>query len=749
MQYLLLTLGVLVVLVVLYLVARRIKPFGQALAFVCTVISRVNIKVAEFMNNVADSCQRIGLASLHFPPGSADRDYWNGIDVLSRLVFFVLAVLILAGETVNTLLVLPALFQTANHVSLPGIVDIASAALFICCPALFGAVIWECWGKIPVGAGLFPSMGKLSRWVLGIIAGLFLLLTILVSGYFYLFRAVFLADPQSAQAMVPYILAGLGIEVAAVAPFALVALVVGGAGVVSVLLFGMAQGCRVSARSALLWPSLLDTLAVHLSQGTLSVHGEYVGHNPYKVPALPFSPGQSVTALLHEYASMGDAEIREGQPIETTGMEVPMKDIENASIVTVGGLGTRLFPHFKEKIGELYATRNFRSVGHIDVDNTSVDTAIPGFVDLSPTPAKRQRVVLHEVSRGQATKKLFDDTIENLVETLLPAKASPAPLIFIIDCHHLVDCVEGIESLARRLPYHGIVVVTEVSTRDLQEKTVQVGIADIQALAIEDCIQTTILTDRHSPFATQYGLDTQHKFLAHTLVGLVVAHKHSHQNRSFVNVLDDLHKLAPFTAISFASERVVTGSMPKRLSWLHLPAGSAGTGNYGDILSQTRTGIDRCVTEEDTATFQSVLSPDTERVIFSSVPIRLDDERFAACVRDDSLYVEKHYPFATSITVRGNGCAYPHHLGSRFLVTAACLYPLAPVTLQRMYEGKQVKVTPLFPVTTTLEVPSSNGHVSTTDHTNKTKATKVSTTRQKKVAPVKRDGRKNAKTTAN
>ena len=46
MQYLLLTLGVLVVLVVLYLVARRVRPFGQALAFVCTVLSRINIKIA-------------------------------------------------------------------------------------------------------------------------------------------------------------------------------------------------------------------------------------------------------------------------------------------------------------------------------------------------------------------------------------------------------------------------------------------------------------------------------------------------------------------------------------------------------------------------------------------------------------------------------------------------------------------------------------------------------------------------------
>jgi len=39
--------------------------------------------------------------------------YWHGWST------FGLAVLILAGETVNTLLVLPSLFHTATHVQLP------------------------------------------------------------------------------------------------------------------------------------------------------------------------------------------------------------------------------------------------------------------------------------------------------------------------------------------------------------------------------------------------------------------------------------------------------------------------------------------------------------------------------------------------------------------------------------------------------------------------------------------------------
>src|SRR5437763_17116876 len=132
MNYLLIALVIVVVLLVLYLVARKVKPFGQAIAFVCTVASRVNEKFAEYMNKAADYCNKACLASLRYPPGIRDSDYWHGINVLSRLVYFVLAVLILAGETLNTLLVLPSLFHTASHVQLPGFVELASAALFIC-----------------------------------------------------------------------------------------------------------------------------------------------------------------------------------------------------------------------------------------------------------------------------------------------------------------------------------------------------------------------------------------------------------------------------------------------------------------------------------------------------------------------------------------------------------------------------------------------------------------------------------------
>src|SRR6266516_2941305 len=259
------------VVMALYLLSRKVPSLGHALGFVCIVASRIPILLALCMQKAAVYCQRSRLASLHLHPGG-NGDYWEGVNVLSRLVYVTLAVCILAGETVNTLLVLPALWQIAAQQSplegaLTGIVDIASAALFISCPAFFGAIIFECWRKIPPRAGLFLHLGIWSRRILGGLSGVLLLFTIAVNGYFYLFRAVYLADPQAAQGMVLYILGGLGIEVAAVSPFAVLALGISGAGVVSLLLLFGEYVCRITATGVALVPSLLDVVAIHLTQG--------------------------------------------------------------------------------------------------------------------------------------------------------------------------------------------------------------------------------------------------------------------------------------------------------------------------------------------------------------------------------------------------------------------------------------------------------------------------------------------------
>ncbi len=742
-------LAIVVGLIVLYLIARRVKPFGQSLGFVCAVAGRLFVTLVKFMSKAATYCKSACLASLHYPPGVCD-EYWSGVNVLSRLVYFVLAVLILAGETFNTLLALPSLFNTTSSMQLPGIVELASAALFICCPALLGAVILECIGLIPHGAGLFPKIGKLLRWVLGIVSGVVLVLAILVTGYFYVYRALYTLDPDSTQGMSLYILGGLGVETAAVAVLALWALVVGGAGVVSLCLWMAEKACEATSAAALFIPELLDILALHLTDGTVGVWGEQRERDPHTYPSFHIArfhglqPGQAVLSLSHP-TSVATASESGIVPIETQELESAMSHPDkNAAIVFVGSFGTKMFTPVSQKIATLRAAESILTSGYLDLSITHVHTALPGIVDLSPTHAERKEALLHSDTEGQAYNTLLNTSADRLVESHLETKSSPTPLIFIIDSRRLVDAVDMLTNIKRRLPLHRLVVVTSLSRREMQNTSVQAGIGDMQSLYEDDIVETVIVTDPHYSFATQYGEETQHTFLAHTLVSLVIGHKHHPYNLPFTDVLHELHRCSPFSALSFATEPVAVGTVPKRWAWLPGVAGHAGTGNFGDIVTQVREVINKVATQETTCTFPASVHNDATRAVLTTVPIALNDDRFAACAHDTALYVRQQYPSATSITVRGNGCPYPHQRGSKYLVSATCLYPLQPTNFPNLQSSSSVHVTPLYPAAP-LEGANGNGHQPVYEQPIDTKPTTgTPTTRQKNAAAsARRSGRKN------
>jgi len=491
MNHLLIVFVVLAVLLVLYLVARKIKPLGQSVAFVAVVASRFNVKLADILSHAASYCQKAAVASLRYPPGVNNDEYWLGVNVISRLVWFVLSVLIIVGEIVNTLLVVPSLFQTTSRLPLPGGVELSSAALFIATPAFFGAVLLECWGLIPHRCGLFPPMGKLSRWVLGITSGVFLVLSILLTGYFYLYRAMYLISVEATQGMSLYILGGLGLLIAAVSVFTLWGLVVGGTGVVSLVLWLAEIGCRIVGSIASFLPQVLDVVALHF--GGMSVYQEYGKPATSLVPRMQFARAyQNATALLPQQASLGDAEQDEVVPAEPIALEETMHNPENASLVLVGGFGTKMLPHFARHIRELRATGSIRSQYYLDLSVTYTRAAIDGIVDLSPPYAERQAVLLHEETESQAYRKLLNTLTDKLVETHMDAKVHPAPLLFGIDSAQLAPCSEMLAAISRRLPLHRLVVVTELSSRDMQSTTIQTGIGGMQSLHAEDCIATVI-----------------------------------------------------------------------------------------------------------------------------------------------------------------------------------------------------------------------------------------------------------------
>jgi hypothetical protein len=219
----------------------------------------------------------------------------------------------------------------------------------------------------------------------------------------------------------------------------------------------------------------------------------------------------------------------------------------------------------------------------------------------------------------------------------------------------------------------------------------QTSLADLQSLQADGTIQTVLIVHERSPFAMKYGEETQLRFLSHFLVGWIGAQKQNPQNRFCTEILKDLARVSPFTTLSFASETVVTGNMPKRWGWLPGTSNKADSGILTDVLSQTRSAIDRVFTKTDTCTWTNETESYTSCAVLCTIPFSLNDPRFAESSRENSLYTGITYPLASTLTVRGNGLPYPHDLAGRFRVQAARLHPVqaASVLAQSGLDQKQ------------------------------------------------------------
>ena len=679
------------VVMALYLLSRKVPSLGHALGFVCIVASRIPILLALCMQKAAVYCQRSRLASLHLHPGG-NGDYWEGVNVLSRLVYVTLAVCILAGETVNTLLVLPALWQIAAQQSplegaLTGIVDIASAALFISCPAFFGAIIFECWRKIPPRAGLFLHLGIWSRRILGGLSGVLLLFTIAVNGYFYLFRAVYLADPQAAQGMVLYILGGLGIEVAAVSPFAVLALGISGAGVVSLLLLFGEYVCRITATGVALVPSLLDVVAIHFTQGTMSVYDDAV------VPGSSPAPHHARTPyLLAVNSPRATHEDKESHAMEDAKQTI--------SIVGYGSVGRRFLPLLFEAAESVGATSRLFKAGLVDLDSPYGTPPIPslrrGARTITPSVTDMRNTQTMETIGQSAYGALAEKMHDSLVEASIEKQIHTGTILVATPLSIIPQLTPALRSLKNRLPRQTIILVTERSIFETREAVTK-GREALATLQKEGVIATAFLLDVTDKVAVQMGAEAMERACAQTLLGLTIAPIHSDQNPSLAAVANCLGDCEPLTGMTCHVLPVSHGqSRPLwRLVKRFVPAaGERGFGDYPDILNQAIAATNAVINDagvviNDIGVATNGTGTPTRhdggrtfpRFVVYSIPLHSADSKFARFARDIRVYCAntvrtKQGDTIHPVLISANGTPVPGE-GMGYRVQATCLYPLA------------------------------------------------------------------------
>ncbi len=666
---------------------------------------------------------------------------YPGLRTIVLLIALGFAVVALASDGYNTLQALPAIWPDANFTppSLPAFFTYSMGWLFLSLPALTGMIWLEQKVELEVQIFTVPQafQKQFERFIF-----LTFVLSFLASLAFNALKPSFTADntsvvTQSLQICVFVLMGGLLPLVMALTVYILA---LGLQAVASLIL-------TIAWFLTSLLADLIDFLVLDFTGNEWSIKDTHKGVRVIdRSSTVTIVPEHHAHSFLRDPAEASDAKTEGVVPIETQEVEkIPMGHPDkNAAIVFVGQFGSRMFPLIAQAVARLRATESILSSAWLDLAIALMQTTLPGIVDLSPTAAVRNTAMVHGESERQAYSTLLSHLVDRLVEIHQQTKGSPAPLFFVLDCRMLLYAVEMLESIKRRLPLHSLVVITSLSALDAQNKSVQTGIADMQSLVAEDIIETVMVVDPHSPFAHKFGENTQLHFLAQALISLVIAHKHSLHNRSCTNVFQELHHLSPFTTLSFASEAVALGKVPNRWAFVPFVKNHTGTGNYSDVLSQTRAGIHRVVTEETTRAFPAAVHTDSSCILLCSSPYELNNRRFADSLRDNSQHVSTHYPFASSLTVRGNGCPYPNHMGSKYLVTATLLYALHPASLAKLQAGKQQTITSVFPVPDA--TAPTNGKVNTpTEPAGEAKHTPVASSQPKIAAPINRRGRKNTK----
>src|SRR6266566_4209452 len=353
------------VLLLLYLVAIRLPIVGNALAFLCVFVARPLVTIQAMFEKAAAYCDGVVEKTLRYPPGVTN-DTWHGILVIARNIILMVSSIILTADVYNTLQSLSLFFGGAGGVDLPFAFAVPSSLLFALMSALYGSEVIACAGLLPYGSSLFLKPSEKVRKWLGVLCAIGFVLSLVFAVLSWGSRGYYISvDPAIPGVLAILVLSLVGLLVTGASVLSLWGMVIGLTGLTTFVFWLLSCGFHILAACFSFVPSLLDVLALHFSQGRMSVYGEFLGHEPYKPPASPFPvtiqelPSQPATAQLPEHAASIDADSDNVQvfPVLTPEMEEKiMNPDKNACLAFIGDFGTKMFTPVSQAIERLQAT---------------------------------------------------------------------------------------------------------------------------------------------------------------------------------------------------------------------------------------------------------------------------------------------------------------------------------------------------------------------------------------------------------
>ncbi len=679
-------------LIALYLIGRYVPLVREGLVFGCVLVASPFIWCEQALKTGYTWLLR----RYHTTIQTIANDKETGVSLetalLSRLLWFIFAAVLVLSDGFGILAAAPALFRTTAYVALPEWLMTASAWAFLIAPLVFGAVISELALGHALGERLFPSsLSTGAKWLYTVYSAVGFVFSLVIICYFALFRAIYI-DPVLKKSVLPIELSNISVIVfvgqivVLIAALALCihALIKGGI----ILVFGIIPGvcclfCSLASFLCSLLPRFLDIISLSVSGGARSVYDTVSGAlHITREGTLPFSH----TILYQEDGITPLALNQEEDTMISTK--------QRASLVFGGSFGTLAYPIFMQQLASIapYARDVVFTSAHLDLDHEPQQTGRKG--DISPSPKDRHQIMQRQAEQAYST--LFEETGKKQVAAHLAYTGTPACFVYVLDCriiHHTEAMLRHVHS---HLKEHKLIVFTSFSARDLRDETVVKNLHLLNTLYRQGVVATTLVINSTSPFVVtgKHSKDTQLAFAARAIIGLLTAHTfstHDWTNPSSVRLITDLSRSFPLLSLSFASD-YVQANPPHGVGLLVSFLQKARTGDIAHALQQARLLTETVLSPDTNATraCKEPVNPYHDAVLLCHTPLPLD-RHFAAFAKEYQRGLPDSCTHFAVVVVSGNGTPYPEKPQRDFLLQVTCFYPLGKVLPDEIaHENEQV-----------------------------------------------------------
>lgn len=403
-------------------------------------------------------------------------------------------------------------------------------------------------------------------------------------------------------------------------------------------------------------------------------------------------------------------------------------------ITNILGAGTfsLLFqPKLRAACDELGGTASLLTQGALDINNATFTAPTQygknGVKDVSPSPKKVANAIGFAGSDEIALQNrdhwypLAYSLIDRVIQAHLQRRLVDGQGLWLMGLRtgHGQPAEEMLREFKTRLPRHYTVGMSTMPDNADKRDKLREGHDLFVRLKDEGLLETTILLDNRSPFATHFDLDVQDRYAAKALATLIAAQGQNGKNPSLAEISRSLGEYGAFVGVAMRSRSLVAGREYPGwglLRGLGLP--SRGFGDLDNVLLEAQEATKQVLTDPSALAIDEVIDLHKPVFVAYTIPIPTTDKRWITFSSKLRSFLANQYPSVVPVLASGQGTPVPHRT-SAYWLQASAFFPMpdVPAPIRAILDSPSLKRRkPASPSAPQAGLPSPMGNGEIADH---------------------------------